>query len=64
MIGNITINAPEGDLEGIMEVYGIVEPKDDNRLSVVFNGGSLIPASSVTTNNELKQLWELTFNNA
>jgi len=58
MNSHITINAPEGDLEGIMEVYGIVEPKDDNRLSVVFNGGSLIPASSVTTNNELKQLWE------
>jgi len=61
MLSNITINAPEGDLESIMEVYGIVEPKDDNRLSVVFNGGSLIPASSVTTNIELNQLWKETF---
>jgi len=64
MISNITINAPMGDLKGVMEVYGIVEPTDDNRLLVVYNGGSLIPASSVTTNDELKQLWKKTFNNA
>jgi len=64
MISNITIHAPEGDLEGIIWVQGIVWPEQDNRHSVVFNGSSLNPAESVTTNPGLMQLWKKTFNNA
>jgi len=64
MISNITIHAPEGDLEGIIWVQGIVWPEQDNRHSVVFNGSFLNPAESVTINPELVQLWKKTFFNA
>jgi len=64
MISNITIHAPEGDLDGIICVQGIVWPEQDNQHSVVFNGSSLNPAESVTINPELMQLWKKTFFNA
>jgi len=64
MISNITIHAPEGDLDGIIWDQGIVWPEQDNRHSVVFNGSSLNPAESVTINPELVQLWKKTFFNA
>jgi len=47
-----------------MEVDGIIWPEKDNRLSVVFNGGSLMPAPSVTLNPLTLQLWKDTFRNA
>lgn len=47
-----------------MEVDGKIWANTDHRLSVVFNGGSLMPAPSTIKNTELMQVWNETFYNA
>jgi len=47
-----------------MEVDGIIWPENDNRLTVVFNGGSLMPAPSVFLEAKLIDVWNSTFKNA
>jgi len=64
IISNITISTPDGDLEGIMEVDGTIWPESYSRLTVMFNGGSLMPAPSVVNQDLLMRLWNDTFKNA
>lgn len=64
---DLTIHTSEGDLEATLINEGFCrESKDKNdRMSVTFTGGTLIPGYESTANeNRMLALWEKTFTNA
>ena len=66
IIMDLTIHAPEGDLQAEIRHEAVCYEMPDNkkRLGVTFLGGSLTPGYQVRSNPELMEQWKKTFTNA
>lgn len=60
----LIIHTPGGDLKAILRNEGAVVPTTDDRASVVFSSGGLVPAPDVVADREKMALWRKTFENA
>lgn len=67
IICNLTIHTPGGgNLPAVMQNQGNAIPKtgDNNKLSITFKSGELVPAASVLSDPEKMTLWRTTFEKA
>ena len=63
---DLTIHTPDGNLEAtlINKGFCLENENRNNRMSVTFTGGTLIPGYETSNTNRLLDLWERTFANA
>lgn len=66
LVLDITIHSPNGDLPATMinEAYCCEHSDVNNRLSVTFTGGTLMPADEVIHDTTKLKVWETTFRGA